>query len=158
MVVNSDDGFKVQAGFLNDAPLELADVEGLFGDADLLFRFIVQQAGVYPFRMVWYQSDHGFGVEWMIVNNDGTHGLINDTSNTQQTGPAAFSTGTIPVAPHPTLAIQQIGGGQVSITWGANGTLQSATSVNGPYQDILDAVSPYTTSSTGTKFYRVRVP
>ncbi len=158
MVVNSDDGFKVTAGFLNDAPLQLVDVEGLFGDADRLFRFIVQEAGVYPFRMVWYQSDHGFGVEWMVVNADGTHGLINDTANTQQTGPAAFQTGTVPAAPHPTLTIQRAESGQVTITWGANGTLQAATSVTGQYQDILSAVSPYTTTATGTTFYRVRVP
>jgi hypothetical protein len=56
------------------------------------------------------------------------------------------------------LTIQNIGGGQVKITWGSIGTLMSATSVGGPYSPVPGAVSPYTTSAVGATYYRVRVP
>ena len=43
----------------------------------------------------------------------------------------------------------------ITLSW-SFGTLQSATSVDGPYTDVLDASSPYTTSSTtGNQFFRV---
>ena len=153
MTVDSDDGFKLTAGFTN-APLVLSDQEGLFGGT-VIIPFIVQQAGTYPFRIVYFQSDHGYGLEWTIVKADGSFVLVNDTVNG---GPAAFQVGTAPTAPHPTLTITRAPGGQVMITWGNTGTLQVANSVTGPYTDILSAVSPYTTTASGTKFYRVRVP
>ena len=157
MVVNSDDGFKVQAGALTTYPLLLADVEGLFGPADTIFRFIVQQAGVYPFRMVYYQSDHGFGIEWAVINSDGTFALVNDTANSRQTGPASFSGGTIPIITRPTVTITRGSAGQVTLTWGPVGTLQTAPSPAGPYTDVPGAVSPYPTTPGGRTFYRVRV-
>jgi hypothetical protein len=46
---------------------------------------------------------------------------------------------------------------QVILTW-PQGTLQSASQVNGPFGDISGATSPYTNTVSGTQqFYRVRI-
>jgi hypothetical protein len=156
MVVHSDDGFRTTAGFLNDAPLMLAQVDGPHEPAgDTLFRFVVQEAGVYAFRTIYYDGEREAALEWYTVNNDGVSLLVNDTANG---GVAGFQEGTIPSAVQPTLTIQSIGGGQVTITWGANGTLQVADHVSGPYTDVTGATSPYTTAASGTRYYRVRIP
>jgi hypothetical protein len=159
MVIDSQDGFELNAGFINDSPLVLAHLDGQNGTGtDHVVPFIVQQAGVYAFHMYWFHVQHQYALEWEWVNADGSYGLINDTANTDQTGPAAFSSGTVPTTTRPTLTIQNIGGGQVKISWGAIGTLLSATSVGGPYSPVPGAVSPYTTSAVGATYYRVRVP
>jgi hypothetical protein len=46
-------------------------------------------------------------------------------------------------------------GGSVILTWPA-GTLQQASVVTGPYNDVTGASSGYTVPATGMKFYRVR--
>jgi len=159
MVIDSQDGFEVQAGFLNDAPLVLLHLDGQLGTGNQHpTSFIVQEAGVYPFRVFWFHVQHQYALEWAVINPDGRYGLVNDTANADQPGPASFSTGTIPAAPHPTLTITPAGSGNVTITWGSVGTLQVANAVAGPYSDVLGATSPFTTAATGTKFYRVRVP
>jgi hypothetical protein len=57
----------------------------------------------------------------------------------------------------PTLTISR-SGSNVTITW-SSGTLQEATSVTGPYNDIIpQPTSPYTTPATGPqKYYRLRL-
>ena len=48
-------------------------------------------------------------------------------------------------------------GGNVVLTWGT-GTLQSATTVTGPYTNVIGATSPYTTAISGAqKYYRVQL-
>jgi len=74
---------------------------------------------------------------------------------------AHYSSGTnSPGVTPPTpgiLAIANVGGGQIQLTWDFSGTLQSATNVAGPYNDEPAAVSPYTVPTTnGLMFYRVR--
>jgi PKD repeat protein len=55
-----------------------------------------------------------------------------------------------------TVTIQLLGN-QVNLSW-PSGTLQSATDVTGPYNDLSNAVSPHTlTVSNATQFFRVRV-
>ena len=154
LAFNSDDGFLLTAGF-KDAPLVLADIEGQVDDRDYLIRLIVQQAGTYHFHMVWYQSIHGFGIEWTQVNADGSYTLINDTANG---GYPAFQSGTAPNAPHPVLTIARAPGAQVTLTWGSTGTLQVASNVHGPYTSLLGVTSPYTTTVSGAAYYRVIVP
>jgi PKD repeat protein len=51
----------------------------------------------------------------------------------------------------------QPSGKQLQLTWPA-GTLQSAALVNGPYTNVLTAVSPYTiTPSNTAQFFRIKV-
>ena len=59
-----------------------------------------------------------------------------------------------------TLTITPAAANTVNVTWPA-GTLQQASSVTGPYTDVLvtgnPATSPYNTAAAGAKFYRVRL-
>jgi predicted secreted protein len=59
-------------------------------------------------------------------------------------------------APAPSLAIG-LQDGQVVLTWEGGATRQGADAVTGPYEDIADATSPYTTAPTeAAKFYRLK--
>ncbi len=54
------------------------------------------------------------------------------------------------------LVCWRMGPDQVRLSWGA-GTLQSATNVTGPYNDLLGATPPFTIQATGAQcFYRLR--
>lgn len=57
------------------------------------------------------------------------------------------------VKPTPTVSISSTGG-SIKVTY--VGTLQSATSVAGPYTDVAGATSPYTASGSGSTFFRAR--
>jgi hypothetical protein len=61
------------------------------------------------------------------------------------------------VAPAPpSLSILNLSGGQVELNWNY-GTLQNATNVAGPYQDLTNASSPSILPTTNVlQFYRVR--
>ena len=55
-----------------------------------------------------------------------------------------------------TPSVTKAAGGQITIKWQA-GTLQEATTVNGPYTDVSpQPTSPFTPPLGGTKFYRTR--
>ena len=82
MGVNSDDGFKVTSG---PSPVDqfgtlLGTFEGGRGAADTIFNFVVEEDGVYPMRLLWYEGRGGANVEWFSVV-DGEKILVNDTSN-----------------------------------------------------------------------------
>ncbi|HYE33684.1 MAG TPA: hypothetical protein VEH27_19850 [Methylomirabilota bacterium] len=80
MGVNSDDGFKVTVGPNPRDAMSL--VLGSFGTgrgvADSLFNFVVQQDGIYPFRLLWWEGTGGAAVEWFMVSPSGEKILIND--------------------------------------------------------------------------------
>jgi hypothetical protein len=72
---------------------------------------------------------------------------------------ADLTTAELPVLPPPsedvTLSVG-LDGGNVTISWiPATGTLQSSSSVTGPYTDVAGATSPYSTPATGTAYFRV---
>lgn len=84
MGVNSDDGFVAYSGvhhrdlFADD----LGRFDGARGSADTLFQFEVTQAGLYPFRLVYYQGDGGGNLEWFTMDPlSGEKVLINDRAN-----------------------------------------------------------------------------
>src|SRR5262249_5895555 len=80
MGVACDDGFRTQIGFINDP-----STGQLLSESDLAttnnFKFLVQYAGVYPLRTVWYDNVDLAHVEWFTVKPDGTKVLLNDTAN-----------------------------------------------------------------------------
>lgn len=83
MVVRSDDGFRVSAGNLSNPNfLLLGAFDGGRGDAPTEFYFQATRAGIYLFRLMWYEGGGGASVEWFTVNPDGTAALVNG----QQTG------------------------------------------------------------------------
>ena len=65
-----------------------------------------------------------------------------------------YSTVTNTVVLPITLTIQ-VSGGHVILNW-PDGTLQSASQVNGPYSNVSGATSPYTNTVSGQQFYRVQ--
>ena len=82
MGVNSDDGFKLTSG---PSPVDqfgslLGEFDGDRGAADTIFNFVVEESGVYPMRLLWYEGRGGANVEWFSVV-DGEKILVNDTSN-----------------------------------------------------------------------------
>lgn len=83
MGVNSDDGFKVSTGKSNRDVL--GQVLGFFnggrGSADTIFAFNIQEAGVYPFRLLYFEGGGGANLEWFTVLDDGTKVLVNDPNN-----------------------------------------------------------------------------
>ncbi|MCX8108564.1 MAG: hypothetical protein N3G20_07155, partial [Verrucomicrobiae bacterium] len=58
MVVNSDDGFRVTTGNVFDRLQEiiLGQYDGGRSASDTVFSFTVTKAGVYPFRLVYFQG------------------------------------------------------------------------------------------------------
>ena len=69
---------------------------------------------------------------------------------------AIYQAGIRPPPPA-TLAIQNLGAGQLQLNWNY-GALQTATNVAGPYRDVAAATSPSRITPTNVQeFYRVRV-
>lgn len=82
--VNSDDGFRVTAAADPRDPgaQQLGVFNGGRGSADSLFYVLVQTAGVYPVRLIWYEGGGGANVEFFSVNQTtGVKILINDRTN-----------------------------------------------------------------------------
>jgi len=63
---------------------------------------------------------------------------------------------TIVPCPTPTLAINRSGSTNVVVTF--SGTLQSASTPTGSWTNVIGAVSPHVTSSTGQKYFRATSP
>jgi hypothetical protein len=128
--------------------------EGDRGSADTLFTFHVPQAGVYPFRCIWYEGGSGANLEWFSVNASGQKVLLNDTA-------AAGSLRTYQArvfAPQPTLKLTQL----PNLTWQVEyvGILLSSDMVTGPYTPVAGATSPYplNTAAAAAQFYRAQRP
>jgi hypothetical protein len=66
MGVNSDDGFKVSVapGQPDVFGIVLGSFSGGKGASDVMFDFVVEQDGYYPFRLLWWEGAGGANVEW----------------------------------------------------------------------------------------------
>ncbi len=93
MVVRSDDGFQVSVGNLTNPTFQvLGAFDGGRGDAPTEFYFQASQAGVYLFRLIWFEGGGGASVEWYTVNASGAAALVGGP----QTGALrAFRTRTV---------------------------------------------------------------
>ena len=80
--VNSDDGFRVTSGTNpRDAFAQvLGEWEGTrAGGGDTAFSFVVEEAGVYPFRLIWQNGKGAARLSWYSVDPEsGFKSLIND--------------------------------------------------------------------------------
>jgi hypothetical protein len=148
--VNSDDGFKVTSAIGVDASAPTLGVfDGGRSATDSLFNIGIPQAGLYPFRLIWYEGTGGSAAEWFSVTQDGYRHLINAEASSAI---KAYQGRT--VAPAPTLHLVTTPTG-ITITY--TGVLQSADSVNGTFQDVAGATSPYSTATTGmARYFRAR--
>ncbi len=157
MVVNSDDGFLVTHGedpSISDDDMRLGLFDGGRGSSDTVFRFIVPEPGIYPFRLLWFEGGGGANVEWFTVDDAGVRHLINDPNDD-----AAFNAyvtaspiNMIDTPVDAAISSVSLSGGNISIEY--TGTLQSAPSVNGPWTNVTGS-SPYSEAvEDGSKFFR----
>jgi hypothetical protein len=141
MVVNSDDGFQVSAGTTNTpVQLVLGKFDGGRGATDSQFYFKVDKAGVYFFRLLWFEGGSGANVEWFTVNSDGGRALV---GGSQAGALKAYRVRTVSEPSGSTgggITSFSLTGGKLVINF--TGTLSSATSVLGPFQPV-PAASPY---------------
>lgn len=138
--VRSDDGFKLTSGATP------RDANGIVlgfrngGTADMTFDFFVPKAGLYPFRLVWYERGGGAHVEWFSVNPaNGERTLINDPSVA-----TAIKAYTSVDAPPVVVTLESSGEAGSGFTPVAGATVNQSTGV------ITAA------TSGSTRFYRVR--
>jgi hypothetical protein len=100
MTVNSDDGFRVTVG--SDArdqagAIELGVFDGGRGAGNTAFKFSISQAGVYSFRLVYFEGTGGANVSWYMGEGD-TKVLINDSGDPSSM--KAYREITSPAAPY----------------------------------------------------------
>jgi hypothetical protein len=161
MVVRSDDGFQVSTGNADNPTYQvLGEFNAGRGQADTVFYFNIEQAGVYFFRLLYFEGGSDARVEWFTVNADGSRALING----EQTGAIpAYRTRTVaePELPASTPAefTSIIGNvdGTITATWTGAGTLEAAPSITGPWDAIGGATSPYTFTPAGNAWFgRIR--
>ena len=116
----------------------------------------VPQAGVWPFRLLWWGGTGDDNVEWFQTNEQLPIGLIND-SITTTTLRAFRSRSAQPPANCgsvlPTITAERTASGlRLEFT----GTLQQSSTVDGEYTDVV-ATSPHTVPTTETmRFYRAK--
>lgn len=81
--VNSDDGFRLMAGpttSTNDAVV-LGEWDGGRTSADSQFDVFVAEAGLYAFRLIWFQGILNADLEWFTVDRTtGVRTLVNDVA------------------------------------------------------------------------------
>ncbi len=120
--VNSDDGFHVTAG--RDPYSPSAKLLGIFnggrGSADTLFYVNVEQDGIYPVRLVWYEGEGGANLEFfsldlaadpptrLLVNNRTSARAVKSYSLRRAPQPPTISVSPLPgtVNVWPGLAVQ----------------------------------------------------
>jgi len=154
MGVNSEDGFRSQAGFIKvptDGVL-LGEFDGARGASDTTFTIFVRDAGIFPFRTIWQESTGAANIEIFSVKADGTKVLINDTDNG---GLTSYRSGVAPDKPAASLSIRSVGN-NVELRWTQPGQILQHSSNLATWLDIVNATSPYQTPSAGRRFYRLK--
>jgi hypothetical protein len=157
MGVNSDDGFRTQAGYINNPAdgVLLGEFDGSRGSADTLFRILVQDPGVYGLRTVYMEGTGGANIEWFTVKTDGTKVLLNDTANG---GLNAYRVGVAPEKPFNISLGIQISNREVSITWTEPGAVLQESVDLKAWADLPAASSPHKPAldARTTVYYRLK--
>jgi len=159
MGVNSENGFRTQAGYVNTPAdgILLGEFDGVRTPADTTFQFVVQDAGVYPLRTIWQAEVGGASVEWFTVKSDGSKVLINDAANG---GFKAYSVGVAPIKPASSAFTITVANpaGVVEISWTEPGVVLQQSTDFANWAAVTGATSPYKpTIGTGTAvFYRLK--
>jgi hypothetical protein len=117
----------------------------------------------------WNGNPSGGGAEQISFSSDNTGLTSQQLSQVQFIFPAGLPIGTysarilpsgevVPAQLIPSIVTFSQQGTNLVLTWPAGWTLQSATMVPGPYRDVINAISPYTTNMTARpdQFFRLR--
>jgi len=155
MGVVSDDGFRMQAGYINKPADAMLMSEMDNATADVTFKFVVQDAGIYPIRVIWNQGGGTADLILYTVKSDGTKVLLNDTANG---GYKTYRSGVAPNKPTIFNVAVAMTSGKVQITWTESAAkLQQSTDLK-TWTDVSNASSPFSPTVTGTtaSFYRLK--
>jgi len=136
MIVNSDDGFRLSVG--KDARDKLASVvlgefDGGRGAGDTVMKFSISQAGLYSFRLIYFEGGGGANVDWLSSPSGDTANdrvLVNDAAGIKAfrrvnaaTGPyvaqASPGKGAVRVSPTSTLSFEIADGASVQVVPGS---------------------------------------
>jgi hypothetical protein len=157
--LNGTDGYLVRSGLdpLNASSSTIigfydanAPNEDSRGVANSPFQVYVPQPGIYPFRLMYYQSAGTANLEWFVINPDGTRTLINDPSKAD-TIPAYYEWTTPPA---PTIAIARSPNG-VTITF--TGILEQTTDLPAAQWQTFSGSTEVTMPADGPhKFFRAK--
>jgi hypothetical protein len=127
------------------------------GATDVQFPVVVQQAGVYPLRLTYWQGNGGGNCEFFTVT--GTNRvLINNRTSTVGPGPGGSGLRAWYALAGPAVSVSLLNGSPV-ITF--NGILQQSPTLSPPnFQDVPgNPVSPYSVPpGEPLQFYRARMP
>lgn len=161
VMIMLSDGARIKAQLASGVTATLAETPevslGEFNDgrgaSDTIFSFLVPQAGVYPFRALWFEGGGGANLEWFSLDSAGVRHLLNDRADSSALKTYRSRTYT-PPAEEATIKIAR-NGNQLVITY--TGTLESAAAITGPWTTVAGATSPYTLSaSEGARFLRCK--
>lgn len=89
-----ESGFRLTAG-TNPKDLfapEIALFDKDRPEGEKVFSFVVLEAGLYPFRLLWFSGVGASSLEWYQIKADGSRILIGDTASG---GPAAYRGATV---------------------------------------------------------------
>lgn len=171
VAVRSDDGFRLTVGQAAN-PTNLIVMEYLSGRSSAnpsVTDFLVQQAGLYPFKLQYFEGEFGASLEFYSIDRaSGVPTLINATN----VGAIKAWRSVAPVGP--VITHVQIGGGNVEIFFTgaptdtpANFVLQESSVVTpaSAYADVSATITGGSGSfkavralGTAPKFYRIKRP
>jgi hypothetical protein len=160
--VNVNDSFRLTAGragsSAEDFPLLIGQYPGEGGataeQPQFPANFIVTQAGVYAFRLVWVEYVGTSSVELHVKDAAGVSHLLNDDA-----APILAYRARTAEPPDEPARIEIVIGtdGTLTLEWTGGGTLHSAPALNGTWAPVPGATSPYPiTTPVGTRFYQLR--
>jgi hypothetical protein len=159
--VASDDGFRLTTGpLLGDTNLVLGSFEGGRGETlpggATEFDFFVEQAGLYPVRLLYYEGQGGASVEFYSVNLDTFERiLINDPANPRSV--KAFTSRATQIFV-PTVSITAPAAGSVyanvptNIAFTVNAAVQGGTIAKVEYFSGTNKLGESTTAPFGFTF------
>src|SRR6185436_20958838 len=78
-----ESGFRLTAG-TNPRDLfatEIASFDKSRPEGENQFSFVVQEAGIFPFRLVWFSGAGPSSLEWYQVTSQGNRILLGDTGS-----------------------------------------------------------------------------
>jgi len=178
--VRSDDGFRLTAGsYFTNANLVLGEFEGDRGSGlpggSTEFEFLVESAGVYAFRLLWYEGTGGADLEWFSVDRStlGTANvvrtLINDPGVIGSVKAYQSRVGSPVNQPRQPQTTPALSGGNVTVSFPTESGFTYAVQFknalsDASWQDVLPAITgdggvksvSQPTAGQSARFYRVR--
>ncbi|MDB4403981.1 hypothetical protein N9154_01450, partial [Akkermansiaceae bacterium] len=141
------------------------------GAADSIFAFRVDEPGIYPIRVIWWNGGGSGSIELFSLKDDGTKVLLNDVANG---GLQTYSSQVR--APFEFTSITRDADGNLTLVWNSSPwiiyALDYATSLDSQWQELddslpsqgttteiaIDAATANSLSESGRLFFRVRKP